>query len=156
MKTIKTVCWLVAVSLIISGCNTANVRKNQDVKSAPHNSSAKTFDKKNARFSMDVLLNKDGVKIVGIYPYNAMHQGLKSVPAKTPDSLHWIIKADNGSILAQGFVPDPRIIIVAPGPNGEHGGVYREENAMFQLDVPTNQGTLELFENNPTSSESNK
>ncbi len=104
---------------------------------------------------MDVFLNKDGVKILSVYPYSDMNQGLKSVPANTPDSLRWIIKADNGSILAQGFVPDPRIVIVEPGPNGEHGSVYREETAMFQLDVPTNQGTLELYENNPSSSSRN-
>jgi len=154
-KPIKTVCWLVA-SLIIFGCNVADVHNNKDVKGASHSSSAKIFNKKNARFSMQVLINKHGVKVLSVSPYSAMNQGLKSVPANTPDSLHWVIKTDNGKVLAQGFVPDPRIVHVEPGINGEHGAIYREETAMFQLDVPVDQGTLRLFENNPSTTKGKK
>jgi len=154
-NSIKSVYWLIA-SLTIFGCNVADVHHNQDVKGASHGSSVKIFNKKNARFSMDVLLNKHGVKILSVSPYSAMNQGLKSVPANTPDSLHWVIKADNGRILAQGFVPDPRIVHLEPSINGKHGAIYREETAMFQLDVPVDQGTLTLFENNPSFTKGKK
>ena len=104
------------------------------------------FDKKNAKFTLEILLNAEGVTILGTEVYDPMYEGLKSVASNESDSLKWVIKADDGKILGKGYVPDPRIVISETG----DGQRYREDSAMFKLDVPTDEGTLNLYENNPT------
>jgi len=98
-------------------------------------------------YSLDVLLNESGVSIVGVRPYDSMNAGLKPVSSGTPDSLHWVIRAEDGKVLAQGHVRDPRTGLVERDVEGHGAALVRTESALFQLDVPTNQGRLELYEN---------
>ena len=105
------------------------------------------------RYSLDVFLNNSGVTILGTSPYDPMNAGLEPVSADTPNSLHWVIRSEEGKVLAQGYVPDPRMAIVEKADDGHGGGIFPAESAMFQLDVPTDKGWLALYENNRESDE---
>ena len=106
------------------------------------------FDKKDAKFTLGVVIDTSGVTILSVDPYDPTNPGLPSVPSDTKDSLKWVIEDDSGKEVAHGYVPDPRIVIAEGGSEG--ATMYREDSAMFRLDVPTDQGTLQLYENNPT------
>jgi hypothetical protein len=138
-----------AASLMLTACGVSGAPAGpSDAQSAQNgdanNGSEDMFDKKDAKFSLDVFLNSEGVTILGTSAYDPMTDGLPSVPSNTPDSLKWVIEGDDGTILGKGYVPDPRVT------KNKDGEKRKAESATFQLDVPTDKGTLELFENNPT------
>ena len=108
-------------------------------------SDAVTFDKKDAKFSLDVFIDGvGGMQVLGTSPYDPLRDGLKSVDSSTPNSLRWEIHDDDEKVLAVGYVPDPFHPEFLRDDQDELPPV---QSVQFQLDVPVDHGSLVLYRN---------
>jgi len=148
VSKITTLYPFLALSIFFAGCassspNTITLEKKTDNKKF-------YLQTEKPMYTLDVWITDKGIQILGTRPYNAMRKGVKPVPEKTPNSLKWVIKSNSGKPIAIGYIRDPRIAQAIVDKNGHHSGRFKEKIANFSLDVPTNKGTLFLYENHST------